>query len=272
MNQESSNPSAGWQGLQGRVCVVTGAASGIGEQAARTLAAGGALVALIDRDKAGVERAAAQIAATGARALGIAADVTDPAAINAAAAALRGELGPCAVLVNNAGVQIAEPLMHLDLDNWKRALDVNLTGALVCARAFAQQMIDSGRGGSIVNIGSITGSFPRPNGGAYSPSKAAIAMLSRQLALELAPYGIRSNTIEPGFIQTALSARIYSDPQVARAREQMVPLSRIGQGSDIADVIVFLASDQSGYVTGQTLGVDGGLSQALMALVPRPKA
>jgi len=271
MNHQSMNTGQDWLALAGRVCVVTGAASGIGAETARALAEAGAQVALLDRDQQGVGRIAAEIVASGASALGIQADVTDPAAVGAAAAQVQQAFGPCSVLVNNAGVQIAQPLLELDLANWTRALEVNLTGALVCVRAFAPQMIAADRGGSIVNVGSITGSHPRPNGGAYSASKAGIAMLSRQIALELAPHRIRSNTVEPGFVHTALSDRIYRDPEVARGREQLIPLRRIGKTRDIADTILFLASDRSGYVTGQTVPVDGGLGQVVMAVVPRPK-
>lgn len=261
-----------WPEIKDRVCVVTGAGSGIGAAAARRLVAAGTAVAILDRDKPAADRVAAAIASSGGSAVAFEADITSAEAVSAAAAAVQRSLGDSDVLVNNAGVQLAESLMTLDLERWRKALDVNVTGAFICAQAFGRQMIAAQRRGSIVNIGSITGEFPRPSGGAYSASKAAIAMLSRQLALELAPHGIRSNTVAPGFVRTALSERIYQDPEVAAGRERMVPLGRIGDVQEVADVIMFLASERSSYVTGQTILVGGGLGQTLMSMVPRSRA
>ena len=261
--------NADWLGLGGRVCVVTGAGSGIGEETAKRFALAGAMVAVLDREAASAQRVATQIAASGGRAIGVAADVSDPDAIGAAAESIERDLGPCNVLVNNAAVQFPQPLLDMDLAKWRRALEVNLTGALVCSQRFARQMIRLG-GGSIVHVGSITGTAPRANGGAYSSSKAGIAMLSRQLAVELGPHGIRSNTVAPGYIRTPLSERNYQDPEVAGARQRMVPLGRIGNTQDVADLILFLASDRASYLSGQTVGADGGLSQVLMSMAPRP--
>lgn len=268
MHQEN-NQTADWLGLRDKVCVVTGAGSGIGEETAKRFAAAGAKVAVVDRDKPAAGRVAAQIAASGGIAVGLAADVADAEAIQEAAAIVAHALGPCRILVNNAGVQYPEALLTMDLAKWKRALDVNLTGALVCSQHFAPHMIGQG-GGSIVHVGSITGSHPRAGAGAYSASKAAIAMLARQLAVELGPHGIRSNTVAPGYIKTPLSARNYQDPAIADARTRMVPLGRIGSTQDVADLILFLASDRASYLTGQEVLADGGLSQVLMSMAPRP--
>jgi NAD(P)-dependent dehydrogenase (short-subunit alcohol dehydrogenase family) len=263
---------AGWLGLAGKVCVVTGAGSGIGAETARRFAAAGSAVAVLDCDGHACEKVVAEIAAAGGRALAVQADVADEESVGKAALQVLAQLGSCSVLVNNAGVQYAQQLMEVDLAKWRRALDVNLTGALICAQAFARQMIDARQGGSIVNVGSITGTQPKANGGAYSPSKAALAMLSRQLAVALAEHGIRSNTVEPGFVRTPLSEYAYADPQLAQARNEMVPLGRAAATCDIAEVILYLASNRAAYVTGQALLVDGGLSQILMGLVPRPRA
>jgi glucose 1-dehydrogenase len=269
---QDNNPDAAntdWLGLRAKVCVVTGGGSGIGEATARRFAAAGAKVAVLDRDAASAQRVAADIESAGGRALGLAADVADPEAIQEAAATVERALGRCSILVNNAGVQFPESLLTMDLAKWKRALDVNLTGALVCSQRFAHQMIGLG-GGSIVHVGSITGSNPRAGGGAYSSSKAGIAMLARQLAVELGPHGIRSNTVAPGYILTPLSARNYQDPVIAEARTRMVPLGRIGTTQDVADLILFLASERASYLTGQEVLADGGLSQMLMSMAPRP--
>ena len=269
--QSDNIQSADWLGLSARVCVVTGAGSGIGEETAKRFAAAGAKVAVLDRDKPAADRVAAEIVASGGRAIGLAADVADPDAIQDAASTVEHKLGACSILVNNAGVQFPEALLTMDLAKWKRALDVNLTGALVCSQRFAHHMIGQG-GGSIVHVGSITGSHPRAGGGAYSSSKAGIAMLARQLAVELGPHGIRSNTVAPGYIRTPLSARNYQDPAIADARTRMVPLGRIGSTRDVADLILFLASDRASYLTGQEVLADGGLSQVLMSMAPRPAA
>lgn len=269
MVQQDNNQTADWLGLRGKVCVVTGAGSGIGEETAKRFAAAGAKVAVLDRDTSAADRVAAEIAALGGRSVGLSADVADPEAIQNAASTVERTLGPCSILVNNAGVQFPEALLTMDLAKWKRALDVNLTGALVCSQRFAPQMVGQG-GGSIVHIGSITGSHPRAGAGAYSASKAGIAMLARQLAVELGPHGIRSNTVAPGYIKTPLSARNYQDPAIADARTRMVPLGRIGRTQDVADLILFLASDRASYLTGQEVLADGGLSQVLMSMAPRP--
>lgn len=263
---------ADWLGLAGRVCVITGGGSGIGAETARHFATAGARVAVIDRDMASCQSVADEILASGGHALPVQADVSDEDDVIRAAMKVLSDIGPCDVLVNNAGVQYAQPLMAIELDKWRKALDVNLTGALMCAQAFGRHMIESKRGGSVVNVGSITGSHPKPGGGAYSASKAAIAMLSRQLALELAVYGIRSNTVAPGFVRTPLSEYAFADPELAKARNEMVPVGRVGRTQDIAEVIMYLASDRSAYVSGQELLVDGGLGQILMRIVPRPKA
>lgn len=261
--------AAAWLGLAGKVCVVTGSGSGIGEETAKRFALAGARVAVLDRDRASAERVATEIQAAGGRALALAADVSDEQEIRQAAEQVERVLGLCNVLVNNAGVQFPEPLLRMDLAQWKRALDVNLTGALVCSQAFAPHMVQGG-GGSIVHVGSVTGTHPRADGGAYSTSKAGVAMLARQLAVELGPHGIRSNTVAPGYIKTPLSARNYADPTIAVARQRMVPLGRIGSTQEVADLILFLASDRASYLTGQTVGADGGLSQVLLSMAPRP--
>ncbi len=269
MAQQDDKQRQDWLGLSGRVCVVTGAGSGIGEETAKCFAAAGAKVAVLERDKDSAERVAAEIEAAGGRAIALPADVSDAEGIQEAAREVERTLGLCSILVNNAGVQYPEFLLGMDLSKWKRALDVNLTGALVCVQSFAPQMI-SLASGSIIHVGSITGTNPRPGGGAYSASKAGIAMLGRQLAVELGPHGIRSNTVAPGYIKTPLSARNYQDPEIASARKRMVPLARIGSTREVAEAILYLASDRASYLTGQTIQVDGGLSQMLMSMAPRP--
>lgn len=253
----------------GRVCVVTGAGSGIGAETARLFASAGARVAVVDRDADAAESVADRIRADGASAIGICADVGAAAAVAAAARRVADELGPCRVLVNNAAARYRAALLQADLQAWNALLNVNLTGALVCTQAFAPQMIAAGQGGSLVHVASILGHHPMAESGAYSVSKAALIMLSRLLSIELAPHRIRSNAVSPGFTRTPHTEAAYRDPQTAAAREAMVPAGRVAAPRDMAQVIAFLASDRAAYVNGQDLLVDGGLANTLMGLVPR---
>lgn len=258
-----------WLNLKGRVAIVTGAAGGIGGAIAAELAGAGAAVALLDRDAAGAEARAAGLRAAGATVFATACDTTDEASVRAAFASSRAALGDAEILVNNAGILRPGPLAEIGLDAWNALLAVNLTGYLACAQAARPQMLAKG-GGAIVHIASIAASNPQPRSGAYSPSKAGVAMLSRQLALEWGPEGIRSNIVSPGFIRTPLSESFYQAPGILERREAMLPSRRIGMPQDIADAVTFLASPRAAYVNGAELLVDGGLDQALMELTPRP--
>ncbi|WP_250527381.1 SDR family oxidoreductase [Caballeronia sp. GAWG2-1] len=270
MNQQR-NQTDSWMGLDGRVCVVTGAGSGIGAGTARELAALGASVALIDRDLETASAVAAAIRDSGGRAEAFKADVKSADDISTAAARIGDAIGPCHVLVNNAAsVGYGGALLDGDMAAWSHTLDVNVTGALLCTRIFGRQMIEAGHGGSIVNVASICGRAPLPSGGAYSVSKAALVMLTRVLALELAEHGIRCNAVSPGLVHTTATEAAYSDSTVAQARRQIVPVGRIAEPVDLASVIAFLASDRSGYINGEDILTDGGFSHTLMTHVPQP--
>jgi NAD(P)-dependent dehydrogenase (short-subunit alcohol dehydrogenase family) len=258
-----------WLGLAGRVAIVTGAAGGIGAAIAAELAGAGVAVALLDRDAPAAEAQAAALRARGARAFAASCDTTEATSVQAALAASRAALGDADILVNNAGILRPGPLADIPLAAWNTLLAVNLTGYLTCAQAVRGQMLARG-GGAIIHIASIAATNPQPRSGAYSPSKAAVAMLSRQLALEWGPDGIRSNTVSPGFIRTPLSEAFYQAPGILERREAMLPSRRIGTPADIADAVTFLASPRAAYVNGAELLVDGGLDQALMELTPRP--
>ncbi len=273
MMSAASTESTQWLGLADRVCVVTGAGRGIGAETARQLSLAGALVGVLDRDGASAAAVASDIERAGGRAIGVQADVSQADAVSAAAERIQSELGPCQVLVNNAAAVLkADSLMQVHIDVWNRSMAVNLTGALICTQVFAAQMIQGRRGGCIVNVASINGHYPFPNSGAYSVSKAGMLMLSKVLALELAPHAIRSNVVSPGFTLTTRNEKAYSDPDIAAGRRQLVPSARIGDSLDMANAIVFLASDRASYINAQEILVDGGLSQTVMTHVPRPGA
>lgn len=258
-----------WLGLNGKRVVITGAGGGIGGAIAKSFAAQGALPYLLDRSQDEADLLAAQIAADfGLGAKGIACDLADQASVEAAAAQVEAE-GGADILVNCAAILRAGGLDQLSIANWQAMLNVNLTGYLAASQAFGRGMLARGTG-ALVHIASIAANQPQPMSGAYSVSKAATAMMSRQLALEWGPRGLRSNCVSPGLVQTPMSAAFYADPQVKLKREAMVPLRRIAGPQDMADVALYLASDRAAYVTGQDIVVDGGLSQSLMGLVPRP--
>jgi NAD(P)-dependent dehydrogenase (short-subunit alcohol dehydrogenase family) len=258
-----------WLGLAGRVCVVTGAASGIGAAVAAAAAHAGALLALLDKDAEGCADMASKLAQQGFPVIAVPCDTSSDSDVLAAARRVREELGPCTALVNNAGMLRSGGLDTVSLEDWNRVLAVNLTGYLLCSRTFSGQMLEAG-GGSMVHVASIAANFPQTRSGAYSAAKAGVLLLSRQMAAEWGPSGIRSNAICPGMIRTPLSAGFYSQPGVEERRAAATASRRIGEPGDIADAALFLLSRRAAYVNGAELAVDGGMSSMLMDLVPRP--
>ena len=258
-----------WLGLAGKRVVITGAGGGIGGAIAKSFAAEGATPYLLDRSQDSANALAAEISATHkVPAVGIACDLSDPAAVAKAAQFVDAE-GGADILIKCAAILRAGGLETLSLADWQAMLQVNLTGYLSASQAFGQNMLKRGKG-ALVHIASIAATQPQPMSGAYSVSKAATVMMSRQLSAEWGARGVRSNCVSPGLVQTPMSAAFYADPEVKRKREAMVPLQRIAGPQDMADVALFLASDRAGYITGQDIVGDGGLSQSLMGLVPRP--
>jgi NAD(P)-dependent dehydrogenase (short-subunit alcohol dehydrogenase family) len=252
-----------WIDLTGKVAVVTGAGAGIGQGIAAGLAQVGATVVLLDRNEA------ASHGLDGGRGLFIPCDVTSDDSVKEAAARSLQAFGPASILVNNAGTMRAGSLDTMSLDDWQAILSLNLTAYLRCARAFGAQMLEQGSG-SMVHIASISAYSPQSHCGAYSASKAGVVMLSRQLAAEWGPRGVRSNVVSPGLIRTTMTQGIYDAPGVLEARRALVPRRRIGEPEDIANAVVFLASDRADYVSGEDIVVDGGFTRTIMGVIPRP--
>jgi NAD(P)-dependent dehydrogenase (short-subunit alcohol dehydrogenase family) len=261
--------SSDWLGLSGRVCVVTGGGGGIGRATAVSLALAGAQVAAIDRDERCLAVTETELHKVGHAHLVTRCDTTSAESVTTASETIEKSLGPCSVLVNTAAVLRPGGLDTLSLAEWNAVLAVNLTGYFLCAQTFGRQMRSFGRG-SLVHVASIAGSHAQAQSGAYSVSKAGVVMLSRQLASEWGPQGIRSNVVSPGLVVTPMSQSFYDTPGVTERRTAVVPARRIGMPQDIADAILFLASDRSAYVNGDEITVDGGYVRTLMNLIPRP--
>ena len=245
--------------------LVTGAARGLGAAIASRLGRDGWRVGLLDR----VDTGLSELAATLPNAVPLVADITDEKAVDA----VLDDLGePPAFVVNNAGIVRFGPLLDLPADDFRSVVDVNLFGTFIVARAAARRMIANGIAGSIVNITSMNGIAPGPNGGSYGAAKAGVALLTQQMAIEWGPAGIRVNAVAPGMIFAGMSEQLFVDPEVKRARESKVPLGRLGSAEDVAAVVAFLATNEAGYVTGQNILVDGGVTMSIIASLPRPKS
>jgi NAD(P)-dependent dehydrogenase (short-subunit alcohol dehydrogenase family) len=244
--------------LEGKVCVVTGAGRGIGAAIAEALAAQGGRLAIAELDPGTAEQAAERIRATGAEARAYELDVADETAVVDVARRVAEDFDGVDVLVNNAGIGVLGPSMSFPVDDFRASLDVMVTGVFLCSREFGRVMRD-GDGGAIVNISSINGLVAFPMRLAYSAAKAGVVSMTRVLASEWAGYGIRVNAVAPGNTKTEM-VQIAIDQGLIDIDAYMdhTPLRRLAEPSEIADVVLYLASPRSGFLTGQVIAADGG--------------
>jgi NAD(P)-dependent dehydrogenase (short-subunit alcohol dehydrogenase family) len=244
--------------LEGLVGIVTGSARGIGRAYAEGYASEGAKIVLADLDGDGARSSAAGIVADGGQAIGVQVDMADVASVQAMVKAATDWAGTVDILLNNAGMGIAKPLLETTEEDWDRQLDVNLKGMFFAIQAVLPHMLNAGRG-KIINIASTSGfvSSTTPEV-AYDVSKGGVRQLTVSVAAELAACGINVNGIAPGTIETDLTRQVLNTPERRARAEAKIPLGRVGQPTDLVGAAVFLASGESDYITGHTLVVDGG--------------
>ncbi len=243
--------------LDGKVVVVTGAGRGLGRAAVRALAAAGANVALLARSAEELAETAREVEAMGRKALALPTDVTNETAVEEAAEAVIEDFGRVDVLVNNAGIAVAKPVLELSVAELRGVLDVNVLGPFLCARAFGGHMVAE-RAGRIINIASISGLIGESDLTAYAASKGALIAFTKGLAIEWARHGVTVNAIAPGYFRTPLNQSAIDDPVIGTKLLRNIPLKRVGQPEEIGPLVVYLASDAASFMTGSVVVIDGG--------------
>lgn len=245
--------------LKGKIAIVTGASRGIGRGIAEVFADEGADVAVNYVASAqAAEDVAAAIRCKGRRAIAVKADVANRAEVEAMVDRTWQELGPVDILVNNAGIETIVPFLELTDEQWTRLTDVNLRGEWLCSQVFCRRVIEAGRKGCIVNIGSIQAGKVLPGRTHYAPTKLGLEALTRNMSAEMTPLGIRVNCVHPGLIDTDMTAWVMKRPDLLPGILSQISLGRAGEPREVGTVVAFFASDEASYLTGQSIHVDGG--------------
>jgi len=246
--------------LDNKVAIITGAATGIGQAIAITMAREGASVVVDYVGKPGTaDDTVNQIQSAGGKALAVEADVSQPDQVTNLIGSAVSTFGKLDIFVNNAGIEYKHPITEFPLDQWNKIIAVNLTGPFLCIQAAAKQMMTQGGAGRIINISSVHQDLPMPTNAPYCASKGGLRMLMRTVAVELGPHGITVNNIGPGAVYTPIDADVQANPEMEQALLAEIPLGRWGQPVEIANLAVFLASDDAAYITGSTYYIDGGM-------------
>ena len=244
--------------LTGRTALITGSTRGIGMALAQGLADAGAKVIFNSRQQAAVDEALVLLKERGHQAAGAAFDVADPASVTAAFEGFDQQGLHIDILINNAGIQHRQPMLELELADWQRVIDTNLTAAFLVGKEAAKRMVARGRGGKIINIGSLTSAAARATVAPYTVAKGGIKLLSKAMAAEWAQYDIQANSIGPGYILTDMNEALVNNPQFDAWVKASNPAKRWGKPEELVGAAVFLASAASNYVNGQIIYVDGG--------------
>jgi NAD(P)-dependent dehydrogenase (short-subunit alcohol dehydrogenase family) len=240
--------------MSGKSGIVTGGARGIGRELAAAFAAAGARVAIWDTDGDAARAAATEV---GAGAIADTVDVTDENGVDAAVETVLGAYGQIDFLINNAGIRHVAPIAEEPIDAWRRTIDVNVNGTFICSKAVIPAMVAAG-GGHIVNLASMAGQLALRERAAYNTSKAAIVGLTKSIAVEVGDAGVYCNAVAPGVIETPLSAPYFEDESMVKVLRENSPMGRWGQVDEISGPVLFLCSEESSFVNGVTLFVDGG--------------
>ena len=249
--------------LKGKVAIVTGGAAGIGRGIVEAFAREGARVAIADRDLAKARETESQVRSSGGEAAAFEVDVADSASVARMVAAVVSQYGRLDILVNNAGIRFVKPFLEYSEDEWRKTLDVNLTGPFLCCRAAVPHMIKGGKG-KIVNVASVAGEFGRPHRIGYCASKGGAIAFTKALAVDMSGKNICVNALSPALIDTPLNATYATDDTLADVWGKELLVRRWGKPEDVAAAALFLASDDSDFVTGSVLTVDGGWTAGLV--------
>jgi NAD(P)-dependent dehydrogenase (short-subunit alcohol dehydrogenase family) len=257
-------------------CVlVTGGGGGIGRAVCLAFAREGASVVVADMSLEGAEATAEEVGKSGGKALALKVDVKDPVAVRAMVKRAVAELGRIDILVNIAGIREIIPFLQLTFEDWQRVIATNLTGTFLCSQAVAHYLVGQGRGGKIVNVSSVAGLTGMSNRPAYVSSKHGVIGLTKEMALELGSKNIQVNAVAPGTVETPLTAYYFDNAQSVASLKKAFPVGRWGQPEEIASLILFLSSDEAGYITGAIIPIDGGQSAGIQKhstdVIQRPK-